>query len=340
MDDTRILHASLFTPGLNHCWGLPLILIGKPGTAKSALIVQKALEAGLHVEVVIASLRDPTDFLGMPVVTKTGAVEYIPPSWAIRAAKAIRSIVVLDEINTAPPAVMAALLRVVLDRCVGDFQLPGTVRFLAARNAVEDAAGGYELPTALSNRFGHIPWEGPDVKAWSAHILSAGNGNEVKALTSAEDEEKRVLGLWPNEYAQAAGIITSFIRRNPSLAHQQPDPGSPSCSTAWPSRRTWEMAIRALASSKVHKLSEDEADRFVGSFVGAAAMRELRTWMAELDLPDPSELLDGKAKFVADKDRLDRTMVVLSSCAALVAPESAEKRTARARVHQNKKSRR
>ena len=51
MDDTRILHASLFTPGLNHCWGLPLILIGKPGTAKSALIVQKALEAGLPTRV-------------------------------------------------------------------------------------------------------------------------------------------------------------------------------------------------------------------------------------------------------------------------------------------------
>lgn len=328
--DTRIIHSALFTPGVNHHWGLPLILIGQPGTAKSALIVEKATEVGLHVEVVIASLRDPTDFLGMPVVTKAGGVEYIPPSWAKRAAAAGRAVVVLDEINTAPPAVQAALLRVVLDRCVGDFQLPDGVRFIAARNAVEDAAGGYDLPTALSNRFGHIDWQAPDVKLWAAHVLGSGNGNDITANTTAEAEESRVMKSWPVEFAKAAGVITSFLQRKPSLLHQQPAAGSPACSGAWPSRRTWDMAIRALASARVHGLDEDEGDRFVGSFVGPAANRELRTWMSSMDLPDPAELLDGKVQFKSDPDRLDRTMVVFSSCAALVAPTHAEKRDARA----------
>jgi len=336
MDDTRILHAALFTPGIGHVWGLPLMVIGPPGSAKTAKIVQTTKAVALHTEILISSLRDPTDFMGMPYVTTISkkedvvGVRYSPPDWALRAQKAGRACVFMDETNTAPPSVQAALLRVVHERCAGECQLGGGVRVLGARNSVEDAAGGYELAPPLANRFGHIHWEGPDVKAWSAYILSAGNGNEVQAITTAEDEENRVLGLWPNEYATGAGIITSFLRRKPSLLHQQPASGSPASSEAWPSRRTWEMAIRALASSKVQKLSEDEADRFVGSFVGAAAMRELRTWMAELDLPDPSELLDGKCKFVADKDRLDRTMVVLSSCAALVAPESAEKRPERA----------
>ena len=90
------------------------------------------------------------------------------------------------------------------------------------------------------------------------------------------------------------------------------------------------MATRALAASEIHHLDESESDRYVGSFVGPAAIRELRSWMVNVDLPDPAELLDGKIEWKHDPDRLDRTMVVCSSCAALVAPQSAEKRIPRA----------
>ena len=90
------------------------------------------------------------------------------------------------------------------------------------------------------------------------------------------------------------------------------------------------MATRALAASEIHHLDESESDRYVGSFVGPAAIRELRSWMVNVDLPDPAELLDGKIEWQHDPDRLDRTMVVCSSCAALVAPHSAEKRMPRA----------
>ena len=329
--DTRIIHAALFSPGSKHRWGLPLRIVGAPGTAKSALIENVAEASGLHVEVVIASLRDPTDFLGLPVPREDGSVGYAPPAWALRAAAAKHAVVFLDEINTAPPAVQAALLRVVLDRVVGDFALPATVRILSAQNAVEDAAGGYDLAAPLANRFGTLPdWTGPSCEEWSAWILQAGNGNEVEVATTAEAEEARVMKLWPSAYAKAAGIITSFLRRKPSLLHCQPASGSPESSLAWPSRRTWEMATRALAASEIHHLDESESDRYVGAFVGAAAIRELRSWLANVDLPDPALLLDGQVEWKHDSDRLDRTMVVVSSCAALVAPHSCSKRIERA----------
>jgi MoxR-like ATPase len=329
--DTRIIHAAVFTPTRKHRWGLPLRIIGAPGTAKSALIEQVSEAAGLHVETVIASLRDPTDFLGLPVPHEDGSVGYAPPAWALRAAKAKHAVVFLDEINTAPPAVQAALLRVVLDRVVGDFVLPDTVRILAAQNAVEDAAGGYDLAAPLANRFGTLPdWTGPTCEEWCAHELQAGNGDEIEAATTAEAEEARVMKAWPSERAKAAGIITSFIKRKPSLLHCQPPSCSPEASGAWPSRRTLDMAINALAASKIHGLDESETDRYVGAFIGSAAMRELRSWLVNVDLPDPAELLDGKIEWKHDPDRLDRTMVVCSSCAALVAPHSAEKRIPRA----------
>jgi len=56
---------------------------------------------------------------------------------------------------------------------------------------------------------------------------------------------------------------------------------------------------------------------------------EFRTWMVNLDLPDPADVLDGKVAWKHDGRRLDRTLVVLQSCAALVAPEKAEKKKER-----------
>ena len=329
--DTTIIHAALFTPGPRHHWGQPLRIIGAPGTGKSALIERVAQAAGLEVEVVIASLRDPTDFLGLPVPHPDGSVGYAPPAWALRAAKAKHAVVFLDEINCCAPATQAALLRVVLDRVVGDFALPDTVRILAAQNSVEDAAGGYDLAAPLANRFGTLPdWTGPSCQDWCSWLLQAGNGNEVEVATTAEDEEKRVLKAWPSAYAKASGIITSFLRRKPSLLHAQPASGSPEASLAWPSRRSWEMATRALAASEIHHLDESDTDRYVGAFVGPAAIRELRSWLVNVDLPDPERLLDGEIEWKHDPDRLDRTMVVCSACAALVAPHSAAKRLPRA----------
>jgi hypothetical protein len=329
--DTRILHAALFTPGPKHLWGLPMRIIGGPGTAKSDLITQVAKAAGLHIEVVIASLRDPTDFLGLPIPGKGNTVTYAPPDWAVAAAEAQHAVVFLDEISCTAPATQAALLRVVLDRVCGGFQLPDTVRIIAAQNSVEDAAGGYDLAMPLANRFGTISdWHAPDERAWGAWLLGAGNGDETVSTTTPQAEQERVLALWPSQYAQAAGIISTFISRHPSLLHVQPAAGSPQASLPWPSRRTWTMATRALAASVIHSLDESETDRYVGSFVGTAAMTELRTWLANMDLPDPGAVLDGEVEFEHDRDRLDRTITVFSSCAALVSPKTAAKRESRA----------
>ncbi|MCE5271950.1 AAA family ATPase [bacterium] len=331
MSDTRILHAALFTPGPRHVWGMPIRLIGGPGTAKSDLVTQTCLAAGLPVEVVIASLRDPTDFLGLPVPGPDGQVTYATPDWAVAAAKAKNAVVFLDEISCTAPATQAALLRVVLDRVVGGFQLPSGVRIVAAQNGVDEAAGGYDLAMPLANRFGTLAdWQAPNAQAWGSWLLGAGNGGEVEATLDPEEEQKRVMALWPNAYAKAAGCISAFIAARPGLLHAQPAAGSPQASLPWPSRRTWAMATRALAASEIHHLDEAETDRYVGSFVGMTAMVELRSWLANLDLPDPAALLDGKVTFSHNRDRCDRTIAILSACAAMVAPKTAEKREPRA----------
>ena len=99
---------------------------------------------GWPTEVVIGSIREPSDFAGLPVVID-GAVQMAPPLWARQLADARQALLFLDELTTAPPAVQAAMLRVVLERVVGDLVLPEGIR-VAAANPPEEAADGWEPP--------------------------------------------------------------------------------------------------------------------------------------------------------------------------------------------------
>src|SRR6201999_702329 len=118
-----------------------------------------AAAAGWPCETGISSIREPSDFAGLPVVAGLdGAtrVEFAPPRGATRLADAGHGLVFFDEISTAPPAVQAALLRVVLERTVGDLTLPDEVAVVAAANPPEQAADGWDLSAPLANRFCHV----------------------------------------------------------------------------------------------------------------------------------------------------------------------------------------
>src|SRR5215510_6102397 len=136
---------------------VPVLLWGAPGTGKTSAIRAMAGAMGLPCETVIASIREPSDFAGLPIVVG-GEVRFAPPAWARRLAEAGRGLLFLDELSTAPPAVQAALLRVVLERTVGDLALPADVAVVAAANPPEQAADGWDLAPPLANRFCHLDW--------------------------------------------------------------------------------------------------------------------------------------------------------------------------------------
>ena len=114
---------------------LPVLLWGQPGIGKSSTLTELARGLDLPLETVIASVHEPSDFSGLPVLGSDPANEGVamaPPDWAVRLRHSGDGLLFLDELSSAPPAVQAALLRVVLERRVGSLALPDGVRIVAA----------------------------------------------------------------------------------------------------------------------------------------------------------------------------------------------------------------
>lgn len=85
---------------------LPVLLWGEPGIGKTAALTQLAETLDLPLTTVIASVHEPSDFSGLPVLGDDPAeqgVPMAPPDWAVRLVRAGRGLLFLDELSTAPP---------------------------------------------------------------------------------------------------------------------------------------------------------------------------------------------------------------------------------------------
>ncbi|HET9443853.1 MAG TPA: MoxR family ATPase [Acidimicrobiales bacterium] len=284
--------------------GVPVLLWGAPGTGKTSAIRAMADAAGLPCETVIAAIREPSDFSGLPVVVN-GVVHFAPPRWAERLAAAGTGILFLDEISTAPPAVQAALLRVVLERVVGDLALPPGVVVVAAANPPEMAADGWDLSAPLANRFCHLDWT-VDAMGFAQGI--AGGWKPPKVPTLPES--------WEEHLPLARGLVSAFVAVRPALTLDVPGDAS-GAGRGWPSPRTWEMVARLWTAAEVSGASAEARAALVSGAVGDAAGLQLLTWQMEMDLPNPEDLL-ADPEGTTMPDRGDRAYAALSAVAAAV----------------------
>lgn len=333
MNTETILKVLLFTPGPKGRWGLPCIFEGEPGGGKTSVIEDFAQRHGLYAggnATIIGSIREPTDVGGLARLFED-CFRLMPAGWAVdMVQKHPHALLFLDELNTNVPAMQAAMLRLATDGAVGELILPPTVRMLAAMNKTDQAANGWDLAPPLANRFGHLAWESPSWARWSAWLL--GEAEQERKVESAEAIEARVTKLFPEPFAKAKGLVTGFLKAHPSLLQRVPKAGSPEASRAFPTPRTWELAVRALAGSEVHGADATDAEELVTAFVGTGPAAELLEYRSKADLPDPSDVLDEKVAFKHDPKRLDRSTAVLSACAAIIAPDKAPRRKERAEV--------
>lgn len=282
---------------------VPVLLWGPPGVGKSTTVEAAGVAAGRHVETVIASLHEPVDFLGLPVVQPDGSVRFAEPVWARRLADARLGLLFLDEISLATPAVQSALLRLVLDRQVGDRALGDGVAVVAAANPADQASGAFELSPPLANRFCHLDWE-LDVDTVVAGFCGSWPTVDPGVVPDG----------WTALVPAMKARIGAFIDRRRNLAHCAPDLDDEQ--RGWPSPRSWEQTAKVLAACEAAGAGAAVRRLLVAGLVGEGPAIELLTWLEQADLPDTADVLDDPTG-VDLPARSDALWAVLASVTAV-----------------------
>jgi MoxR-like ATPase len=196
------------------------------------------------------------------------------------------------------------MLRVVLERVVGDLKLPDGVRVIAAANPPEDAADGWELAPPLSNRLVHLNWP------VNAHEVSRGLavGFPRPPLSGFQrpPSEAQILA--------ARSSVAAFLKVRPALVLQLPKGAG--ASQGWPSPRSWEMVTKLVAACEAVRADKEVLGLLVAGAVGEGTALEFLSWMENLDLPDPVKVLADPDSFEMP-GRSDRAFAVLTSVASV-----------------------
>jgi len=142
---------------------VPTFLWGAPGIGKSSIVKQIADKKEIGFIDLRLALMDPTDLKGIPFYDKESHTAlWAPPSFLPREGEGI---LFLDELNSAPPSVQASAYQLILDRKVGEYELPDGWAIVAAGNREGDRGVTYRMPSPLANRFVHFEME-VDVEDW------------------------------------------------------------------------------------------------------------------------------------------------------------------------------
>ncbi len=309
--EIELLSICLQTP---NC--LPPLYWGDFGVGKTAGITALMNGLGWDYELLRPGERGEGALGVVPVPSEDRRVLHYPlPDWAARLAASDRpSLVFLDEISSTPPALQPAIMGLALDGIIAGQRLPERVKRCAVANPIDQAAGGWDLAPALANRFVHLTWTSPDANGWVAWLSGQASTCPVVKIDPS---------AWEKEWGIAKALGAAFIRSHPTSLHEDVSKAVGRTPPAMTTPRTWESALRLLASCRTAErmdlypalaqgaLGPGTALEGPGGDPGGAWL----VWLKNNDLPDPEDLLDDPTLFVHDKTRPDRTFATLYAVA-------------------------
>ncbi|MCB1829639.1 MAG: AAA family ATPase [Chromatiaceae bacterium] len=238
----------------------PVMLWGPPGVGKSQMVAQVARKHGVPVIDIRLSQMEPSDLRGIPFRSGNQVEWAVPALLPDSTRHGPEGILFLDEITSAPPAVSAAAYQLILDRRLGEYQVPEHWAIFAAGNRQGDRGVTYTMPAPLANRFSHFEFE-----------------------TNLDD--------WVG-WAYRNGIderVIAFLRFRPELLFDFDPAHNP---VAFPSPRSWEFAHRGLRKFDRHPQLLQGA---LQACVGPAAGIELNAFVNSLDqMPDLDAIIAGE----------------------------------------------
>ena len=262
----------------------PIFLWGPPGIGKSDIVSQicNSFSNSKLIDIRL-SLWEPTDIKGIPYFdSNSGTMVWGAPAElpdAEMAAKYDNIVLFLDEMNSAAPAVQAAAYQLILNRRVGQYELPDNVMIVAAGNREADKGVTYRMPAPLANRF--------------VHLELAVNFDDWFQWAVDNNIHKDVVGY------------LTFSKKD----LYDFDPKSPSRSFATP--RSWSFVSELLDDG----LDKNTLTDLVSGSVGEGlAVKFMAHRNSAAQMPNPTDILNGKVKELKTKEISAMYSLTVSLC--------------------------
>lgn len=259
---------------VKHCVQIkqPVFLHGSPGVGKSDVVRQVAKDLGYDLIDLRLSQLDPVDLRGVPSVdadvhvTRWNVPNFLPTEG--------KGILFLDEFNSAAQATQAAAYQLVLDRKLGDYNVPEGWAIVAAGNRASDRAIVNTMSTALKNRFTHVDYD-VNHDDWCAWALTAGIHVAVLGFIRFRPSLLNQFDMVGNNEKEKARVK--------NLKDQQ----------AFATPRSWQFLSRIMDANPPKDV---ELDLYSGT-VGEAAAIELNGYLTHYrSLPDLDALIMNPTK--------------------------------------------
>ncbi len=229
--------------------GIIPFLVSAPGVGKTASA--RRIAAALNAELRQIRLNNiaPEAASGLQYIDRDGEKSiHLPPHWVPKADGSEGAVLIfIDEITQAPDENRKAIMSALLERYLGDVELPDNCYFMAAGNSSDDGTNVYEFDRATADRFGVI-------------------------------RVKTDVVSWCNDYAPKKQIdigMVAFLRIRPDC-FEMSEEAMKGDNVVAPSPRTWEALNAFIKTARARGISEAAFDAGVkgklGIEVGTAFM--------------------------------------------------------------------
>ena len=255
------------------------LLIGAHGLGKTEAVKQYARENNLHCEILMLSLLDVGDLLGLPYREEL-STKWARPVWFTRILEASergqRSILFLDELNRAANDVIGASLQLILDRRLNEHQLPLDTFLVAAINPDDGDYNVNTLDPAMLDRLIVCNIEA-DSSAWLKYAKSS----------------------------DVNSVIIDFITKNPKYLHHTPKNGGKGTSP-----RSWTRLSKYLnyVESTNGTINTYYVQGTIGDSLAAEFLLFYNNYTKHLSVEDIVAHYNKTSKRVKDLTKLETSM--------------------------------
>jgi len=177
------------------------------------------------------SQTDPSDMRGIPKMqSELDACDWMPPMLIKTLSHSdAKGVLFYDEINLAPPSILAACYQIVQDRQSGEYRLNNDVLVCAAGNLTSDRAGVFTMPAPLRDRFMYAEMSKPTINNWTKWAEK--NGIDTRVVSFLQFKPSRLYNFdgtdksgafsfpTPRSWAKVSSLISPF--RVPALSKKK-----------------------------------------------------------------------------------------------------------------------